>query len=227
MPARRRTLTARRSQRGFGMLEFAVVLPFVLVIVFGMIDFSRAIQANSSIAEAARQGARQAAANAASTDNPFNTYASGSCSGTVFTSSASGAGCLTDAAILATVKSVLHDLTKTVTLANTTTTAYTAATCPTPAAGAAEVCISPAENTGSGGSYATCALAKTSLGHDPAPGDLGARDQEWTSPKYQTGRCFLIEVTVKYVFQPWTPLINKIIGSSITLTASTSTVAEY
>jgi Flp pilus assembly protein TadG len=219
-------LRARRaSHRGFGMVEFAVVLPFVLVVVFGMLDFSRAIQTNSSVAEAARQGARQGAANAASGDNPFSTY-SGSCSGTVFTQNASGAGCLTDQAILATVKAVLHDVTTTVTLANSTGTGYTAANCPTPAAGAAEVCISPAENS-SAGTYADCSTAKTSLGHDAAPGDLGARKQEWTGLKYQSGRCFLVEVTVKYAFQPWTPLISKIIGSGITITASTSTVAEY
>jgi Flp pilus assembly protein TadG len=219
----------RRSQRGFGMVEFAVVLPFVLVIIFGMVDFSRSIQANSSIAEAARQGARQASANAASADNPFNTYAAGACSGTVFTQNASGAGCLTDQAILATVKSALHDLTSTVTLANTIANGnagYTAATCPTPAAGTAELCISPTESN-TAGTYVDCTTAKTVLGHDPSPGDLGARKQEWTTPQYRTGRCFLIEVTVKYVFQPWTPFINKIIGSSITMTASTSMVAEY
>lgn len=221
-----RLLRRRRTQRGFGLLEFAVVLPFMLAVIFGMVDFSRAIQANSSIAEAARQGARQAAANAASSDNPFNTY-SGSCSGTVFTQNATGSGCLTDAAILATVKSVLHDLTSSVNLVNAnTSTSVTAAQCPTPAAGTANVCIAPAQD-GSAGSYADCSTAKTRLGHDPAPGELGARKQEWTSPKYETSRCFLVEVTVKYAFQPWTPVISNIIGSSITMTASTSTVAEY
>lgn len=218
---RARFSTRRRRQRGFGMLEFAVVMPFVLVVIFGMVDFSRAIQTNSTVAEAARQGARQAAANAASGDNPFSTY-SGACSGTVFTQNASGAGCLTDQAILATVKAVLHDVTTTVTLASGTN----AASCPTPAAGTAELCVTPSES-GSAGSYADCTTAKTSLGHDPAPGDLGARKQEWTTPKYQTGRCFLVQVTVRYAFQPWTPLISKIIGSSVTMTASTSTVAEY
>lgn len=216
----------RRSQRGVGLLEFAVVLPFLVAVIFGMIDFSRAIQANSSVAEAARQGARQAAANAASGDNPFSTY-SGSCSGTVFTQNATGSGCLTDAAILATVKAALHDLTGTVNLSNAnTSTGVTAAQCPTPAAGTANVCISPAQDS-SAGSYADCSSAKTALGHDPQPGDLGGRKQEWTSPKYQSSRCFLVEVTVKYAFQPLTPVIGNLIGSGITLTSSTSTVAEY
>jgi Flp pilus assembly protein TadG len=213
--------TSRGTQRGFGLLEFAVVLPFTLVVIFGMIDFSRAINTNSTVAEAARQGARQAAANAASADKPFATY-SGSCSGTVFTQNASGAGCLTDQAILATVKAVLHDTTTTVSLAANTSAAH----CPTPAAGTAEVCITPAESGGAG-TYADCAGARSALGHDPAPGDLGARKQEWTTPKYQLGRCFLVQVTVRYAFQPWTPVIDKIIGSSVTMTASTSTVAEY
>jgi hypothetical protein len=213
----------RRSQRGFGLLEFAVVLPFVLLVICGMIDFGRAIQINSTVAEAARQGARQAAPNAASTDNPFSSTVSGSCSGTVFTQNATGSGCLTDQAIFNTVKTVLKDVTGTVTLKSDTT----AANCPTPAPGAAEVCISPGQSGGIIPADVDCAAAKTRLGHDPAPGELGTRFEEWTSNKYQAGRCFLVQVTVKYVFQPWTPLISKIIGSGVTQVASTSTVAEY
>jgi Flp pilus assembly protein TadG len=214
----------RRGQQGFGLLEFAVVLPFLLLVVFGMVDFSRAIQVNSTVAEAARQGARQGAPNAATGDNPFSSTVSGPCSGTVFTQNATGSGCLTDQGIFNTVKAVLRDVTTTVTLRSNTT----AANCPTPAAGAANVCISPEENNSTSvPAYTDCAAAKTALGHDPAPGDLGARYQEWTNNTYRAGRCFLVQVTVKYVFQPWTPGINKIIGSSVTLTASTSTVTEY
>jgi Flp pilus assembly protein TadG len=214
----------RRGQLGFGLLEFAVVLPFILLVVFGMVDFSRAIQANSTVAEAARQGARQGAPNAATGDNPFSSTVAGPCSGTVFTQNATGTGCLTDQGIYNTVKAVLRDVTTTVTLRSNTS----AANCPTPAAGTANVCISPEENnSGSVPNYADCAAARTALGHDPAPGDLGARYQEWTSNTYRSGRCFLVQVTVKFAFEPWTPVINKIIGSSVTLTASTSTVTEY
>jgi hypothetical protein len=204
------------------MVEFAIVIPVVLLVVFGMIDFGRAIQINSTVAEAARQGARQMAPNAAMGDNPFVTPPTGTCSGVVFTQNATGTGCLTDQAILTAVKSVLKDVTTSVTLRSATT----AANCPTPAAGAAQVCIAPGES-GATGTYADCTAAKNALGHDPAPGDLGTRKEEWTNPQYQRGRCFLVQVTVRYAFRPWTPLITNVIGSNITMTSSTSTVAEY
>jgi len=122
---------------------------------------------------------------------------------------------------------VLSGVTSTVTLGNTSTsTSLTTAQCPTPAVGTAEVCVAPAQDS-TAGSYSSCTTAKTGLNHDPEPGDLGARKQEWTSPQYQSGRCFLIEVTVKYAFQPWTPVISQLIGSNITMVASTSMVAEY
>ncbi len=215
------TTTRRRRQRGFGMVEFAIVIPVVLLVVFGMIDFGRAIQINSTVAEAARQGARQMAANAAQGDNPFASSPAGTCSGIVFTQNATGTGCLTDQAILTTVKAVLKDVTTSVTLQS-----VSAAGCSTPAAGTAQVCISPGQS-GITGSYPDCATAKSTLGHDPSPGDLGTRTEEWTQPQYKQGRCFLVQVTVKFAFQPWTPLITKVIGSSITMTSSTSTVAEY
>lgn len=212
----------RRGQLGVGLVEFAVVLPFLLVVIFGMIDFGRAIQINSTVAEAARQGARQAAPNAAPGDQPFSSSVSGSCSGTVFTQNANGSGCLTDTAIFNTVKTVLKDVTTSVTLQSGTT----AANCPTPATGAAVVCIAPAQSA-TQPSYTDCNDAKNQLGHAPAPGDLGGRNDEWSNNKYQSGRCFLVEVTVKYAFSPWTPVIKNIIGSGITMVSSTSMVAEY
>ena len=122
---------------------------------------------------------------------------------------------------------IYSSVTSTVTLGNTSTsTSLTTAQCPTPAVGTAEVCVAPAQDS-TAGSYSSCTTAKTGLNHDPEPGDLGARKQEWTSPQYQSGRCFLIEVTVKYAFQPWTPVISQLIGSNITMVASTSMVAEY
>ncbi len=216
----------RRRERGVGMVEFGLTLPLVLLIVFGMLDFGRATSAGTTIAEAARQGARQMAANAASGDSPFGSY-TGSCSGTALMQYVTGTGCLTDAAVLATVKSVLAPVTTNVVqYSNTTAAACAALTAPV--AGQAFVCISPSE-TGAAAREPndTCSTAQTALGHYPAAGDLGGRQSEWTTPQYASGRCFLVQVTVRYAFAPWTPLLSKVMGSGVVLTSSTSTVAEY
>ncbi len=216
----------RRRQHGVGMVEFAVSLPFLLLVIFGMVDLSRAISANSTIAEAARQGARQMAANAATGDSPFGSYA-GTCSGTALTQNVTGTGCLTDTAVLATVRAVLVPVTTNVVLYAGTTAAGCAALT-APVSGEAYVCISPGEPTAAArGPNDSCSTAQTALGHYPAPGDLGGRKTEWTTPQYATGRCFLVQVTVRYAFQPWTPVMSRVMGSTVVLSSSTSTSAEY
>jgi hypothetical protein len=54
-PARRGSTT---SDRGAAAIEFALLLPLLLLIVFGMIDFGRAINAQITLTQAAREGAR-------------------------------------------------------------------------------------------------------------------------------------------------------------------------
>lgn len=210
-----------RRARGNALVEFSIVLPALLLVIFGMVDFGRAIQADTAVAEAARQGARQASANAATGDQPFGTYANGACSGTVFAANASGVGCLTDAAILQTVKSNLAGVTNNVTQS-------TASPCPSPTtAGAAIVCINPAQSGSPDATDANCNTAAVRLGHDARPGDLGTRAEEWQAPKFQKGRCFLVQVTVNYAFAPWTPLVRTAIGSAVQISSSTATLAEY
>jgi hypothetical protein len=51
-------------QDGQGLVEFAVVLPIFLLIVFGLVDVGRLVYTNSTVAQAAREGARLAAAEA-------------------------------------------------------------------------------------------------------------------------------------------------------------------
>lgn len=197
------------------MVEFALVVPVVCFLLIGSIDFMRLISANTVVADAARQGARQAVPNADWSDQAWAATNGQPCSGTVFTASATGQGCLTDARIKETVTRVLAPITNTVTLYSNTA----ASMCPPPSAGQASVCIQPAE-TGSAISYADCASAKTALGHDPRPGELGARYPEYVTPKFKG--CFLIQVTVVYKYVPYTPF-----GPSIPLLASTSMLAEY
>jgi Flp pilus assembly protein TadG len=51
----------KMGDRGTAALEFALVLPVLLLIVFGIIDFGRALNAQITLTGAAREGARLAA----------------------------------------------------------------------------------------------------------------------------------------------------------------------
>lgn len=50
------------------MVEFALVLPMLLVLVFGIIDFGRAFQGWITLSNAAREGARLGATGATATE---------------------------------------------------------------------------------------------------------------------------------------------------------------
>lgn len=53
----------RSADRGAAAVEFALVLPLLLLLVFGIIDFGRALNAQVTITQAAREGARLVALN--------------------------------------------------------------------------------------------------------------------------------------------------------------------
>ncbi len=53
----------RRRQRGQGLVEFALVFPIIVLLLIATFDMGRAVYAYTSIANAARQGARVAAVN--------------------------------------------------------------------------------------------------------------------------------------------------------------------
>jgi Flp pilus assembly protein TadG len=130
----------RRGQRGQELVEFALVAPILFLLVLGAVDLLRAVQFYNTAADAARQGARQAVANATATDQPFGASNGQPCSGSAVTSDAAGSGCLTDARVGATATGVLGALVS-------STTIYTAqpASCPAPPAGQASICVYPAQ----------------------------------------------------------------------------------
>jgi TadE-like protein len=209
---------SNRGRRGQALVEFALMAPVLFFLLVITIDLFRVDWVTTTVAEAARQGARQAVANADASDNPFSA-AGGSCSGTVQTPSASGSGCLTNSRIFETVNSVLGGFSK-----GTTLTEASPAACPNPAVGRASVCIYPPEQGGAG-SYASCATARSALGRDPVPGDLGSRFAEYQSPQYKG--CFPIVVTVIYRYDTLAPFLGAAAPNFLRISSSTSMVAEY
>lgn len=51
----------RDRDRGAAAVEFALLLPVLLLVLFGLIDFGRALNAQITLTQAAREGARLAA----------------------------------------------------------------------------------------------------------------------------------------------------------------------
>jgi hypothetical protein len=202
------------------MVEFALVAPILFVFIFGLVDFSRIIQANTTVAEAARQGARQGAANADSNPDPFGPTDGNPCSGTVFTANASGQGCLTDARMTETANRFMAGGGLTNSLSyHANTDAATCRTLPKPAPGSGIICIAPPEGTDPAGvAAATC----------PGPTNVALernRTSEWADHKMRS--CYVVQVTVIYTYAPMTGLLQNIIGNRIVLVSSTSTIAEY
>ena len=210
----------RRGHSGQALVEFSLVFPVLFFLLVGSIDLFRIVEVNTTVAEAARQGARQAVANQANTDRPFGATDASPCEGTAFTTAAAGAGCLTDARIRNTVATVLGPFDRTTTLYPNTS----AASCPNPGRGSASVCVAPIES-GAGVIYPDCASAKAALGHDPNVGDLGSRENEWRTGKYKG--CFLIQVTVVYSYDAITPVLASWAPNLLRLTSTTTMLTEY
>ena len=207
-----------RPKRGQALVEFALMFPILFFLLALTIDLFRVDWVTTTVAEAARQGARQAVANADPSDNPFG-FPSGSCSGMVQVNVANGGGCLTSARVYQTVQTVLGGFSSGATFMEALP-----ANCPNPSVGKASICIYPTEQ-GAAGTYAGCAAARSALGRDPAPGDLGARAPEYASPQYKG--CFPIVVTVIFRYNTLVPFLGSASPNFLRIASSTSMVAEY
>ena len=53
----------RPKERGQGLVEFALVFPVFILLLFGILDLGRAVYAYNTIGDAAREGARVAIVN--------------------------------------------------------------------------------------------------------------------------------------------------------------------
>ena len=67
-PLRRFSRLLRRGERGQSLVEFAMVLPLFLVVVFGIVDFGRAYSAYVQLNNGAREGARYGAVGKSSSE---------------------------------------------------------------------------------------------------------------------------------------------------------------
>jgi hypothetical protein len=200
------------------LVEFALIFPLLFFLLALSIDLFRVDWVTSTVAEAARQSARQAVANEVPSDGAF-AAPTGQCSGTALTPTANGSGCLTSSRLDETVDSVMGSYSRSSSMVEAPPSA-----CPTPLAGTTQVCIWPAES-GPAGSYASCDAARSALGRDPAPGDLGSRSAEYGNPQYKG--CFQVVVTVIYRYDSLVPFLGSAAPNLLRIQASTQMLAEY
>jgi hypothetical protein len=207
-----------RRDRGQALVEFALIFPILFFLLAISIDIFRVDWVSSTVAEAARQGARQAVANEDPSDIGFGATA-GPCSGTTQTPSATGSGCLKTARIYETVLTVMGGFGHIAML-----TEAPPAACPNPVAGATSVCVYPGEQ-GAAGSYASCDAARIGLGRDPIAGELGSRSAEYANPQYKG--CFEVVVTVIYRYDTLVPFLGGAAPNFLRISSSTQMLAEY
>jgi hypothetical protein len=206
------------KSRGQALVEFALVFPLLFFLLALSIDLFRVDWVTSTVAEAARQAARQAVANELAPDGAF-AAPTGLCSGVALTPNANGSGCLTSGRLDETVDSVMGSYSRSSSMVEASPSA-----CPTPPAGTTQVCIWPAES-GAAGAYANCAAARSGLGHDPMPGELGSRSSEYGSPHYKG--CFEVVVTVIYRYDSLVPFLGSAAPNLLRIASSTTMLAEY
>jgi hypothetical protein len=107
---------------------------------------------------------------------------------------------------------------------NSTRTEAAPASCPNPPLGATQVCVWPSEQ-GAAGTYANCSAARSALGRDPLPGELGSRAAEYQNPRYKG--CFEVVVTVIYRYDTLVPFLGGAAPNFLRIASSTTMLAEF
>jgi Flp pilus assembly protein TadG len=81
-----------KSQTGQALIEFAIILPLLLLIIFGIIEFSILLYDKAVITNASREGARYGivARDPRYTDAEINSVVQSYCSNNLITSAAAG-----------------------------------------------------------------------------------------------------------------------------------------
>lgn len=74
---------SRRVRRGVSLMELAVILPIVLLLLMGTIDFAQVMYAYGTVSEAARAGARYAMVHGSTAASPAGPSANDSAVATV------------------------------------------------------------------------------------------------------------------------------------------------
>lgn len=73
----------RRDDRGQALVEFALVLPVLLLLILGLMDVARAVWQENTLAYAAREATRYAIVHGSGSDTPITTCTS--CSNSTIT----------------------------------------------------------------------------------------------------------------------------------------------
>ncbi|MEK6709809.1 MAG: TadE/TadG family type IV pilus assembly protein [Nitrospinota bacterium] len=105
---RRLLRAASRGRRGQAMVEFALILPILILLIMGVLDFARAFNVVQVVTNAAREGARSGII-------PTNTSATVTATVNTYLASAGQTGCTTTGANLGSAGAAGDSVTVTVT----------------------------------------------------------------------------------------------------------------
>lgn len=107
-------MKSKRKERGAVAVEMAIVLPLLLVILIGIIEFGRVLNVQVSLSQAAREGARYAAIHYDDASPNVSGAALGaapSLSGLTVTVTDNASSCVPGASVKVTTKVTLRSMT--------------------------------------------------------------------------------------------------------------------
>jgi Flp pilus assembly protein TadG len=187
---------ARRRRWGVSLVEFSLVGPMVIILIFGGVDFGRALYHDNQLTNAAQEGARIAELQ----DRPCNTVSGSATGSTCPTTSISGE---------ASVCQAIENEGSLIPAANwhcvdvPSGSASTVGTLPAPSAAAA------------GNAYVEIDQYQTTTATTPCTGTPVVV----TTPRL-SGSNYAVKVTIDYYFRPFTPVVSSLFPSTFHLETS-------